>query len=79
MPRSKNDTEDVCSTTAETSVDKEASTITDVIAVRRRLKRKLDMRFVVWAFLGYFAGYLDRSNLRKNHDKGEYVDEMLIL
>ncbi|CDH49372.1 predicted protein [Lichtheimia corymbifera JMRC:FSU:9682] len=77
MPRSKNDTEDVCSTTAETSVDKEASTITDVIAVRRRLKRKLDMRFVVWAFLGYFAGYLDRSNLPNAYVSGMREDLLL--
>ncbi|CDH49369.1 predicted protein [Lichtheimia corymbifera JMRC:FSU:9682] len=65
MARSNNDTTtDVCSTTAETNVDKDSSMTADVITVRQRLKRKLDMRFVVWAFLGFFAGNLDRSNLR---------------
>ncbi|KAJ8660180.1 hypothetical protein O0I10_004039 [Lichtheimia ornata] len=76
MPHSKSDT-DVCSTTAETNVDKEASTITDVTAVRRRLKRKLDMRFVVWAFLGFFATYLDRSNLPNAYVSGMREDLLL--
>lgn len=69
--QSENDTY-VYSTTVKSNKDDQASTTTDTIAVRRRLKRKLDLRLVIWAFLGYFATYLDRSNLRK-YAKHEYI------
>ncbi|CDS04014.1 hypothetical protein LRAMOSA06969 [Lichtheimia ramosa] len=61
--QSENDT-DGYSTTVKSNKYDQASTTTDTIAVRRRLKRKLDLRLVIWAFLGYFASWLDRSNLR---------------
>lgn len=60
------------STTVKSNKYDQASTTIDIIAVRRRLKRKLDLRLVLWAFLGYFATYLDRSNLRK-YVKHEYI------
>lgn len=68
MQQRKNDT-DICITTVESNPDIKETTTTDAMVVRRQLKRKLDLRFVVWAFLGYFATYLDRSNLRKEEEK----------
>lgn len=42
----------------------ESITINDMTATRRRLKRKLDIRLALWAFMGFFALFLDKSNLR---------------
>ncbi|CDS04015.1 hypothetical protein LRAMOSA06970 [Lichtheimia ramosa] len=74
--QSENDT-DGYSTTVKSNKYDQASTTTDIIAVRRRLKRKLDLRLVIWAFLGYFATYLDRSNLPNAYVSGMKEDLLL--
>ncbi|CDH49396.1 nicotinamide mononucleotide permease [Lichtheimia corymbifera JMRC:FSU:9682] len=76
MQQRKNDT-DVCITTVDNNLDIKGTTTTDAMVVRRRLKQKLDLRFVVWAFLGYFATYLDRSNLPNAYVSGMKEDLLL--
>lgn len=52
------------SSTTHDSSKTESITISDITATRRRLKRKLDIRLALWAFMGFFALFLDKSNLR---------------
>lgn len=50
------------STTHKSSTDSIA--VNDITVIRQRLKRKLDIRLAIWAFMGFFAMFLDKSNLR---------------
>lgn len=64
-PPSTNGDKDL-TTTAYSTTDEKATTAQNetINAVRKQVNRKLDVRFVVWAFLGLFGMHLDRTNLR---------------
>lgn len=64
-PSSMNGDKDLTTTAYSTTDEKATTTLNDTIdAVRKQVNRKLDTRFVVWAFLGLFGMHLDRTNLR---------------
>ncbi|KAJ8656744.1 hypothetical protein O0I10_007591 [Lichtheimia ornata] len=63
------------STTHDTSSNTESTTVDDnMTAIRQRLKRKLDIRLAIWAFLGFFALFLDKSNLPNAYVSGMRED-----
>lgn len=64
-PSSMTGDNNFATTTAYSTTEKAPVTLDDTNnAVRQQLKRKLDIRFVVWSFLGLLGMHLDRTNLR---------------
>ncbi|KAI7881172.1 MFS general substrate transporter [Lichtheimia hyalospora FSU 10163] len=62
-------------TTACSMNEKATANLDDTInGVRKHLNRKLDIRLVVWAFLGHFGMQLDRNNLSNAYVSGMRED-----
>ncbi|CDS09124.1 hypothetical protein LRAMOSA10484 [Lichtheimia ramosa] len=69
------DDNNFATTTAYSTTEKAPVTLDDTNnAVRQQLKRKLDIRFVVWSFLGLLGMHLDRTNLPNAYVSGMRED-----